>query len=300
MSTASSGTTSPTRRPSINALINGEIDMIDQPVIELLSLLEGDKNIKVADLNPLGAQIDFRFNTLHKPFDNPKIRQAVFYALNQKDFLVAGYTDPKFFKECKALFICGTPLATDKGFEDKLTSDFAKSKQILKEEGYDGTPVVLLYATDTNTGRLTPILKSLLERGGFIVDMQAMDWNTVVARRTRKEPPSAGGWQRLPDDLGVGRPARSRSCRPSWAPIARRRPSAGRATPSSRSCATPSPRPPTTARRKELATAIQVRMSEYPTHVQLGQFNVPSAIRASVTGNLEAPAPVFWNVRKKQ
>ena len=44
----------------------------------------------------------------------------MFYALNQKDFLVAGYTDPKYFKECKALFICGTPLATDKGFEDKL------------------------------------------------------------------------------------------------------------------------------------------------------------------------------------
>ena len=79
----------------INALANGEIDMVDQPVIELLSLLEGDKNIKIADLNPLGAQIDFRFNTLHKPFDNPKIRQAVFYALNQKDFLVAGYTDAR-------------------------------------------------------------------------------------------------------------------------------------------------------------------------------------------------------------
>ena len=48
---------------------------------------------------------------------------------------------------------------------------------------------MLLYATDTNTGRLTPIVKALLERGGFIVDMQAMDWNTVVARRTRREPP---------------------------------------------------------------------------------------------------------------
>ena len=69
--------------------------MIDQPVIELLSLLEGDKNIQVVDLNPLGSQLDFRFNTLHKPFDNPKIRQAVFYALNQKDFLVAGYRQPE-------------------------------------------------------------------------------------------------------------------------------------------------------------------------------------------------------------
>ena len=52
-------------------------------------------------------------------------------------------------------------------------------------------------------------------------------------------------------------------------------------------------------KRKELATAVQVRMSEYPTHVQLGQFNVPSAIRSNVTGHLQAPAPVFWNVKKQ-
>jgi peptide/nickel transport system substrate-binding protein len=284
---------------TLNALANGEIDMIEQPVIELLSLLEGDKNIKVVDLNPLGSQVDFRFNTLHKPFDNPKIRQAVFYALNQKDFLVAGYTNPKFFKECKALFICGTPLATDKGFEDKLNSDFAKSKQILKEEGYDGTPIVLLYATDTNTGRLTPILKALLERGGFTVDMQAMDWNTVVARRTRKEPPSAGGWHGflttwvsadlLDPVMSAFLGANCEKAAIGWpcdAKLEELRDAFAKATDD--------------AKRKELATAIQVRMSEYPTHVHLGQFNVPSAIRTSVTGNLEAPAPVFWNVKKKQ
>ena len=86
----------------------------------MLPLLEGDKNIKVVDLNPLGSQFAFRFNTLHKPFDDPAIRQAALYALNQKDFLVAGVGNPKYYKECKALFICGTPLATDKGFEDKL------------------------------------------------------------------------------------------------------------------------------------------------------------------------------------
>ena len=257
---------------TLNALANGEIDMIEQPVIELLSLLESDKNIKVVDLNPLGSQVDFRFNTLHKPFDNPRIRQAVFYALNQKDFLVAGYTNPKFFKECKALFICGTPLATDKGFEDKLNSDFAKSKQILK---------------------------ALLERGGFTVDMQAMDWNTVVARRTRKEPPSAGGWHGflttwvsadlLDPVMSAFLGANCEKAAIGWpcdAKLEELRDAFAKTTDD--------------AKRKELATAVQVRMSEYPTHVQLGQFNVPSAIRTSVTGNLEAPAPVFWNVKKKQ
>jgi peptide/nickel transport system substrate-binding protein len=282
---------------TINALISGEIDMIDQPVIELLPLLEGDKNTKVVDLNPLGSQMDFRFNTLHKPFDNPRIRQAVAYALNQKDFLVAGYTHAKFYKECKALFICGTPLATDKGFEDKLESNFVKSKAILKEEGYDGTPIVLLYATDTNTGRLTPILKALLERGGFTVDMQAMDWNTVVARRTRKEPPSAGGWHGflttwvsadlLDPVMSAFVGANCEKAAIGWPcdeKLEKLRDAFAK---------TDDP-----AERKAIAEAVQVRVSEYPTHVQLGQFNVPSAMRTTITGNLEAPAPVFWNVKK--
>ena len=282
-----------------NALLTGEIDMIEQPVIELLPMLEKDKNIEVIDFNPLGLQFSFRFNVLHKPFDNARIRQAALYALNQKDFLLAAISDPKYFKECKALFICGTPYATDKGFEDKLNSDFAKSKEILKQENYDGTPVVLLYATDTNTGRLTPVLKALLERGGFVVDMQAMDWQTVLSRRARKEPLNAGGWSGFMtawvsadlldpimssfvgaacDKAAIGWPCD--------AEIEKLRDAFAKTTDD--------------ARRKELATAIQLRVSEYPTHANLGQYNIPTARRKTVTGNLEAPAPVFWNVKKKE
>ena len=40
------------------------------------------------------ASTRFRFNVLHKPFDNPKMRQAVAYALNQKDLLDAVIGDP--------------------------------------------------------------------------------------------------------------------------------------------------------------------------------------------------------------
>jgi len=280
-----------------NALLTGEIDMIEQPVIELLPLLEKDKNIEIVDLNPLGLQYSLRFNVLHKPFDNARIRQAALYSLNQKDVLLSATNDPKYFKECKALFICGTPFATNKGFEDKLNSDFAKSKQILKEENYDGTPVVLLYATDTNTGRTTPVIKSLLEQGGFKVDMQAMDWQTVLSRRARKEPLDKGGWSGFMtawvsadlldpivssfvagscDKAAIGWPCDEK--------LEKLRDEFARTT--------------DPARRKELAEAVQVRVSEYPTHAHLGQYNIPVARRKTVSGNLEAPAPVFWNVKK--
>ena len=57
---------------------------------------------------------------LHKPFDNPKIRQAVAYALNQKDLLDAVIGNPKWYRECKSLFPCGSPLRSTKGWDDKL------------------------------------------------------------------------------------------------------------------------------------------------------------------------------------
>ncbi len=70
-----------------------------------------------------------------------------------------------------------------------------KAQELLKEAGYDGTPVVLMHSTDLKVlTNLAPVAKSLMEKAGFKVDMQSMDWQTVVARRAKKDPPNAGGW----------------------------------------------------------------------------------------------------------
>src|SRR5258708_16134084 len=76
-----------------------------------------------------------------------------------------------------------------------LESDFEASKKILKEAGYDGTPIVLLQTSDNPVlANLAPVAKTLLDRGGFKVDMQTMDWNTQVSRRAKKDPIDKGGW----------------------------------------------------------------------------------------------------------
>ena len=76
-----------------------------------------------------------------------------------------------------------------------LKSNFKKAQELLKEAGYDGTPIVLMHSTDLQVlTNLAPVAKSLMEKAGFKVDMQSMDWQTVVARRSKKDPPDAGGW----------------------------------------------------------------------------------------------------------
>jgi len=76
--------------------------------------------------------------------------------------------------------------------------DFEKARALLKEAGYDGTPVVVLQSTTlpilTNTA---PVTKQLLEQAGFKVDMQSMDFQTLATRRMRKEPADKGGWNIL-------------------------------------------------------------------------------------------------------
>ena len=180
---------------AVNALLAGEIDFIETASHDLLQLLKGDPNVTLVPWNKVGNQYAFRPNHLHKPFDNPKIRQALWYAFNQKDFLQAVIGDPTYYKVCKAMFVCGTANASDKGMEGLLESDFEKARELLKEAGYDGTPVVLMHSTDLQVlTNLAPVAKSLMERAGFKVDMQSMDWQTLVARRAKKDPPSAGGW----------------------------------------------------------------------------------------------------------
>jgi peptide/nickel transport system substrate-binding protein len=49
-----------------------------------------------------------------------------------------------------------------------------------------------------------------------------------------------------------------------------------------------------------LAEAVQERAMQIGTHVHLGQWYQPAAVRKGVLdGILKSPAPVFWNVTKK-
>ena len=283
----------------VNALLAGEIDYVEAPSHDLLPLLTEDPNVHLVDYNPLGFQYTFRPNSLQKPFDNPKVRQALFYAFNQKDFLDATIGNPTYYKTCKAMFVCGTPLASDKGMDGLLESNFAKAKDLLKDAGYDGTPIVLMQSTDIGVlTNLAPVAKQLMEKAGFKVDMQSMDWQTLVARRVKKDPVNAGGWHAMltgwvsADILNpVMTSFVNAGCDkanfgwPCDAEIERLRDAFARA--------------PDAAAQKEVADAVQVREREVVTHIWLGQWYQPIAARKSVTGILTAPVPVFWNVEKK-
>jgi len=290
----------PDAQTQVAALQNGEIDMIESPAPDLYPILAKDKNIKLFDGNPLGNQYALRFNMLHKPFNDPKIRHAALVAFSEEDFLKGSIGDPKYYKTCKALFVCGTPLGSEAGTEGILNGNAAKARELLKEAGYDGTPVLLLQSTDLGVlTNMAPVAKQQLEAAGFKVDIQSMDWQTVVARRTKKDPPDKGGWNAMitswaaADILNpVSTAFLNASCDKAlfgWP--------CDEAIEKLRDQYAKEPDP---AKQKQFALDLQKYWVDHPTHAILGQWYQPIALRADVDGMMVAPAAVFWNMSRKK
>ena len=291
--------TIPDQQTQVNALIGGEVDLVEIVPPDLLPLLAKEKNIKTTIVNRGGRQYAMRFNTLTKPFDNPKVRQAVLYALGQKEFLEANVGNPEFFRECKSLFPCGSPLESTKGWEDKLSGNVAKGKELLAASGYDGTPAVLLHQTDTaGHNNLATVGKAQLEKIGLKVDLQPMDWQTLVTRRAKKDPIDKGGWSAFftswgaPDILNpVSAAFLNAACDKAtfgWP--------CDEALEKLRDAFASETDP---AKQKAIAEQVQLRVLEYPTHAPLGQFTTPTAHRTNLSGLLHTPSLALWNIEKK-
>jgi peptide/nickel transport system substrate-binding protein len=52
-------------------------------------------------------------------------------------------------------------------------------------------------------------------------------------------------------------------------------------------------------KQKAIAEQVQLRYLESPTHVNLGQWYKPIAVRKNIEGTVIAPVVVFWNMEKK-
>jgi peptide/nickel transport system substrate-binding protein len=293
--------TMPDHQTAVNALIAGEIDYMESPPHDLYPLLENAQGVKMHVINKLGSQGMLRFNHLHPPFDNPKIRQAVAYAVNQEDYMKAWISDSRYRRTCFAMFICDTPLATDAGSDGLMRGNMEKAKQLLKEAGYNGTPIVLMHPTDVATIATYPLVTAqAMRKAGFKVDVQAMDWQTLVGRRAKQEPPSQGGWNIFHTNWvahDVMNPignagVNTRGAKGGWfgwpedPQIEDMRDRFARET--------------DPAKQKKIAEDIQRRAYEVGAYLPLGQYTSAIAYRGDrLSGILDGPVPYLWNVEKK-
>ena len=284
------------------ALMKGEVDLIDPPPADLVPLLRANRDIVVEVLNTAGNIGTIRPNSLVPPFNNPKARAALQLLMDQTLYNEAIASEPAYAQECHAVFVCGTPYATDVATGPWKHADIGRARQLLAEAGYRGEPVVLLDPADqADIHLLALITADQLRKAGVNVALQTMDWSTVLTRRNVKESPATNpnGWNiafTFWGGLSLASPI-------SNAPLVAR--CDGRnlygwpcdetlhrlMSEEFLDAATP-------AAQMKVIEAIQARFYETFPYVATGIIRRPIARRADLSGLPRTQYPVFWNVER--
>jgi peptide/nickel transport system substrate-binding protein len=283
------------------ALQSGEVDWVEWPLIDLVPMLKKSPRVKIAVNDPFGVVGMIRFNQLFPPFDNIKLRQALWSAIDQKDFMdaVAGDQTDLVKQGTVGFFTLGSPMANTAGME-ALTGprDIAKAKKLVAESGYKGEKIVLMSPTDQPAIlAVCQVVTSTFQKLGLNMDYQAMDWGTLVTRRASKEPPDKGGWNIFCTSwtgLTVANPGGHFPLRGNGANAWFGWPN----DPKIEALRDAWFDAPDLAAQKKICEQIQLTAFEDVPFIPIGQWFQPTGYRTNITDIVKCPQILFWNVKK--
>ena len=290
--------TTPDPATQVSALQSGEVDWVEQPLMDLAGSLRRNPALTVKVAETRGLIGFLRFNQLFPPFDNPAIRRAVLKAVDQSEFMQAVVGENGTFDATCGVFGTHSAMANDAGM-DVLTGrhDPAAVKAELKAAGYAGEKVVYLSVTDVpRINAIAQVGADMLRRIGMNVDEVATDWGTVVQRSVSRQPLDKGGWSMFASFTGgidAGDPGNNNLLRGN----------AGRAyngwpdAPRLEALRDQWLAAPDLPARQALARQIQQQAWQDVPFLPLGSYNQPTAYKADLTHML-AGLILFTNVRR--
>ena len=282
------------------ALQRGEVDWLEQPLLDLLPMLAKSPGLKVEAVDPFGALAILRFNQLLPPFDNPDMRRALLPGIDQQSVVEAVVGEQAQFGSTPVgFFSAGSPMSNDAGLQ-VLTGprDMAEARRRVAAAGYKGERIVMVAPSDLPAiMAMSQVMQDQLTRMGLNIDFQVMDWGTMVSRIAKRDPVAEGGWNVY--------------C-VTWAGLTAATP--GSSYPlraNGRNAASGWPTDdtlealrlkwfaaPDLAAQQAVAREIQERAFVSLPFIPLGQWFNPAAHSTKLKGVLRSPFTLFWNVER--
>lgn len=281
------------------ALLRGEVDWLEQTMPDLNPLMTRSRNVRVEALDQYGVISFLRFNTLTPPFNNPALRRALLGAIDQDAYMQAVTGGTIRWQRCASMFPCGVPFSSEIGAPFlQSPPDLAKAREAIVAAGYAGERVVIMNPSDfASIAPLGEITADALTRIGMKVELQTMDWGTLVQRRASQAPVEAGGWNIFHSwapatsmmnpafndyvrGLGVGgyfgwyENARIEAMIGDWLNAS------------------------TDQAQQAIYDAIQAEIWSAPPTIMLGQYFPTTAYRSDLTGRIATSSPLPWNIRR--
>lgn len=159
-------------------LQSGRVDVVPNPTnfsADTFNSVGQNPNLQVVQTN--GANIRYiSFNVSNETLKNPKLRQAVAYAIDREKIvkeLLSGQAKiaHSVLPEDSWAYSAGT----------KYTYDPAKAKQILKESGYKGEEITFKIAAGSNAISLySQVIQESLKEVGINAKIETLELNTLL------------------------------------------------------------------------------------------------------------------------
>ena len=169
----------------------GEVQMVSNVAYEQVDVLKATGKLDVIVIPSIYARY-VAMNTLKKPFDNPKVREALNYAINKQALAKVaynGYAEP-------------LPAVVPPGVEYSVKTgpwpyDVAKAKQLLKEAGYPNgfeTELWSIY-NHTTAQKVIQFLQQQLAQVGVKAKIRALEAGQRVELVEAVQDPAHAGSQ---------------------------------------------------------------------------------------------------------
>jgi len=173
----------PNANTRVEGMLAGQYQFADVLPVEAYSRLENAPNVKPVLTSPFGFPY-MVLNTKQGPLVNVTLRQSVEAGLNNADMMAAAFGDKKFYDTDPNHYAKNTPFYSTAGTENYGKGDAKKAAALAATAKYDGTPIRILTSQQYDFHyRIALVMAENLKAAGYKVDMQVVDWSTLIQRR---------------------------------------------------------------------------------------------------------------------
>jgi peptide/nickel transport system substrate-binding protein len=174
----------PNANTRVEGALAGQYDFADLLPTEALTRLEKSSGKTIPILTPSFGFPYLVFNTKEGVSASKSMRQAMQTAIGPGEMLAAGFGDTRFFIVEGNHFPKGSPYYSTAGTDQYNLRDANSAKAAAAKAGYKGDPIRILTSRQYDFHyNMALLMTEQLKRAGFKVDLNVVDWATLIQRR---------------------------------------------------------------------------------------------------------------------
>lgn len=153
-------------------------------------------------IDPVPWWLTAKFNVRRGLFTDARLREAFHLAINKEEVMRGTMGPRQFWRVDPGVMVREHPMWNDAARDVYVKQDVERARQLLREAGYQGQPVRWLTSMAIPPyGTSAQVAKPMLERVGFVVDLQIVDFPTLLSRWSNPDiwDVASGGVTPVPD-----------------------------------------------------------------------------------------------------